>query len=649
LPEGDVGITATADGLVQSDTIDVGGRSDGDGAPPLEFRLQRALTVAGTVLLPDGSPASGAEVEVRGVGDPPEWAGYEHAWSDAKGRFRVEGVPAGRLRVSASYEAEFEAEVEVVAATDDVVVRLGADEPPPPPGALHVRVVDADGRPVARADLRLKGAWGSVFESLRRGEAHLGAVNEARTSASTLDVTDARDERWRSLALGHARIEGIPAGEREITVRLSPGRPAAGRVVDSQGVGVTGVQIEALLLPDGRRLGASATSGEDGSFSIPQLGEYEYALQVLPPDEFVAPLRGRIRGGETGRTIRLQRGARAEIRVVDPAGEAVAGAGVAGFRPGELDEDHWADTARRKVSEGAAYDVRITDHEGVARAPALNPLLPIDVAVVPPADRPDLRAARILRWRPADTTVALLAGRRVAGDVRDGDGHPVPNTTVRLVDAEGREESESAYDGSFEFLDLPVGDVQLSVESPGTGEVVTLRVAAGTRDAVLTVEPGLDLAVVVPEAADGSGFGLSVAVRDGPDHHFESLDRSGRAVVGGLRRKGPRAVFVGPTADGRYGYVEGVPASEARIVVSLVQGRPVRVRVRAPDAARIARVRIEVLGFTLWASPDEEGVFSLPGVPSGRWPVAIRAHLGDTGIGGTGEVEAGGEVEITLR
>jgi thiol-disulfide isomerase/thioredoxin len=117
-----------------------------DATTELKFTLGVAdQFVAGTVVDAEGRPAAGVSVYASGTGQP----GNARAITDAKGRFRIENLVAGKVHVRAYHKTEGSTrEARKWANANDMGVRL---QLPEASGEVTGMVVDAAGRPVPMA------------------------------------------------------------------------------------------------------------------------------------------------------------------------------------------------------------------------------------------------------------------------------------------------------------------------------------------------------------------------------------------------------------------------------------------------------------------------------------------------------------------
>ncbi|MCC6738012.1 MAG: carboxypeptidase regulatory-like domain-containing protein [Planctomycetia bacterium] len=120
--------------------------------------LTAGARVEGTVLDVGGKPVAGASFTMREVatGAPMPLPGLDVVRSDAAGKFRVEGVPQGNVRITAHAAglAKVSATVPVTLAGATIEFRLA------PEGRVRVHVLDAAGNPVPKAGLVVRDAAG---------------------------------------------------------------------------------------------------------------------------------------------------------------------------------------------------------------------------------------------------------------------------------------------------------------------------------------------------------------------------------------------------------------------------------------------------------------------------------------------------------
>jgi hypothetical protein len=268
-------------------------------------------TVVGTVTDADtGRPVERFNVVLReGYGrvsrDPPldaSWGREGEDFAGADGSFRLEGLPRGArltLVVTADgYPRQY---------FDDVIVtREGAGEPlaielskrPANHRALAGRVVDADGKPLARVELRAVAYapggnpadrpfyWSQLLSGQLARQGRIRTIAEARTDAagafSIPDVPSTEvDLAYWGKGVPRTRLQdagALPAGQRR-QMELRVPRPAAvkGRInLDAYDV------VTHLLLVERNDRTSSRVTVEDGQdrYVIPDLAAGAYGLYV---------------------------------------------------------------------------------------------------------------------------------------------------------------------------------------------------------------------------------------------------------------------------------------------------------------------------------------------------------------------------------
>lgn len=228
LTQGSYVVSATTnEGLVPSATA----RTtvvNGSGSGPVEIRLVRGASISGTVL-EDGSrrALASANVAVRIRGEATS-GGQTNAWSqtDAKGRFSVVGLAAGTYAVAVSDGG---------GGSVDELVPLDAGQSVDRefltrrPGAIAIRVVDADGRPIAKVRINLQSEGGNYISPNWDALQKEGKVDFSRGGWESAISTN--DEglltRWH-VPPGRVRVmarpRGVPFTHEPVTVEVASER-----------------------------------------------------------------------------------------------------------------------------------------------------------------------------------------------------------------------------------------------------------------------------------------------------------------------------------------------------------------------------------------------------------------------------------------
>lgn len=213
--------------------------------------LAEGGVVQGTVTRTDGGPLSEVRVVVAG-------ALVDRQEVGADGRFAARPLPAGPVSVRAVAEGCATTERRDLALTTEgltVALELVCGL------TLEGEVVDADGRPVPRAEVELSGPGGKQgVETDSRGAFRAAVV----AGPHTLEVS----------ARGYRRAElEVQAPATGVTVVLDAGGSVSGRVTDRAGTPVKGASVmlvpvlfEDLLSESSER--RPETSDADGRFSF---------------------------------------------------------------------------------------------------------------------------------------------------------------------------------------------------------------------------------------------------------------------------------------------------------------------------------------------------------------------------------------------
>lgn len=248
---------------------------------PLAIELEVPETrLAGRVVNQDGDGIARVPVSAFGLPiDPVDGAaGLSRTDADADGRFTLDGLPAGRYRISAfTASGSASAEVEVLELAESPEVELVIDDG----SELAGRVVSAQGpvigaRVFARPDLERPRAI---------------AVQNVVTDVAgefTLSVpSDAVGLRLLVLPPGHAarvlRVPADPGGPLVVTVDdvggtlVLNGGPIAG-LLDHSRLIVGDAAVDLTLLRDWSLLGTGEPPGLDGSWTLPMMSAGDYAL-----------------------------------------------------------------------------------------------------------------------------------------------------------------------------------------------------------------------------------------------------------------------------------------------------------------------------------------------------------------------------------
>ncbi|MEM7582602.1 MAG: carboxypeptidase-like regulatory domain-containing protein [Acidobacteriota bacterium] len=262
-----------------------------DIAPPLEepltVVLELAAQLSGRIFDGQGEPIQGARItahpDFRAMAGRRtgmrvnDWASGE---TDAGGRYRLDSVEPGMLRVTAhaeGYKEKVREGLEAAAGGKlevDFVLEVGA--------VVEGTVTTADGEPVIQATVRIAEPRGELAFS-HQSSAHAQTDAEGRYRATgavvglaTLTIYDGRQERL-------SKSVEIRPGTNVFDLVLERGFEITGQVVSPEGepVGGAAVTVQANSRPGVGHFAfgqANATSGFDGSFTLTGIKPGNYTV-----------------------------------------------------------------------------------------------------------------------------------------------------------------------------------------------------------------------------------------------------------------------------------------------------------------------------------------------------------------------------------
>jgi hypothetical protein len=639
-PPGVARLTIVKAGYARGEIVLQSGRATND------VRLARTAVIVGRVVDSRGDPAPNVAVraEARAPGGE-TYSSVATGLTDDRGEFRLSGLAAGRVIVSAQPIAS------------PARVYFPGVEAPADAEFLDVKAGDE----IDRIDLSLPASY---------------------ESPTFLDG---------GVLVGPPPIPLLPltAGE--------PGTVVRGRVVSATGGVVAGATVR--LSPQGRREGASTLSDRDGLF----------AFADVPPGVFLIGTSKTGFSSDTvprGRTITVTAtGATTELtltpwssvtgRVVDELGDPVQGASM------QLLRLQFQDGRRRLVSAGYT---RTTDDRGVFRIFGVPPgqyILSASAGDVSTAELPgyartyypgvaDASSSPFLTigagqlQASADITLVRQSTARVSGIVRDAQGRPGLTGSLSLFPSQSASSlamsagARVGDNGAFEFPNVPPGRYVIQAyrgarNRSTEGEFGVLSISVGERDVewvTIQATPGstivgrLTFRGATPDAAPPRA-GIDIeAVPFDPD----LAPLSGRAIAdirpdwsfvfAGI--SGPRRLDVTRTPPGwalEQIRVRGIDVTDRPLTFGTVAqsiddvevvltDRVTRVtgsvRDRDGRAATGATAIVFAPGRDRWyaqsrymraATVGADGAFSVEGLPPGSYYVAAVASLPAGGPG----------------
>lgn len=463
-----------------------------DGTVDLRLLLSAARTLTGTVRRPDGRPVPGLFL----------LAGAARTETDARGAYRLTGLPPARIRLRARPTPRCFFELGWVDAANvsrfDAVLDDSA--------AVAGRVTDGrTGRPVAGARVRMsassadriEGRFSAWTETDGNGDFQFAGV--PALGFGGLEVVA---EGWLpSIVRGEPGVTPLLSGRTfRQDVELSRGAVVRGRVTigeDEPAAGAT-VKLYGRLWPWPIPSPFEATTGPDGRYEFPAVppGPATFAVAAdggwLPgydgasatwrseehPTGIVVPAEGAL-----VKDLVLRRGVVVEGLVRDPEGHPVSGVEVVVHPCGSFGRCFTDEAGRFRLAGIDPGEGRVVRAVRVPGAVLLRfEDQPVSAPFTVPPDRP-----------VTGVLLTVGAGATFAGRVVGPEGEPVPGASLRLTGTLGRyagEQWESLNAGP----DVPVGPegsfcvehvyapaVGVFASAPGFGETVLPEVPVDGR------------------------------------------------------------------------------------------------------------------------------------------------------------------------
>ncbi|MBS1117855.1 MAG: hypothetical protein H6Q90_83 [Deltaproteobacteria bacterium] len=378
------------------------------------------------------------------------------------GRFRIRGLPRGKLAVLAVASGFAEGRSKQIAAELGQTI-VGVDITLGPGTFLVGKVSDQHGLRVVGAQVHAKPELGVPLDAFSDDEGmyRLGPVSgTVELTATAYGHADAT----RTLEL--ALVAGPTAAERHEDLVLAVADAVlAGTLDDTSGAPVSGAQIEVIggnpagAPVGGRSPGVIGGAGEgrraivavDGTFAIDMLPAGPLRVRVTHPDYPPVELDSVASSGDRAKVrLRLALGGAVEgVLLDDASGSPLAGMVISAYGPAGSTADTTTDPAGRWK---------------------LGPLRPGHwrLAVEQPGYLPMTRELEVPAARAPGATsvhdirIDLARGALVGGTVRDSRGQRVvgARVVVQLATGDGPSaEGTSDSQGEFRLRDCPTGEL----------------------------------------------------------------------------------------------------------------------------------------------------------------------------------------------
>jgi protocatechuate 3,4-dioxygenase beta subunit len=544
LEPGDVTVAASSEGYIATGPLAARREVHVAGGAHLDvpLTLRQPGAIEGRITA-DGGPVR-ARLSLIYAGD--EFAVDGAGESGPDGRFRLDGVPPGRLRVMVETEEAFATTESREIALEDGETVAGVELDLSQAGSVAGKVVDSDGNPIADAEV------------VARGE------------------RSPRARRTMTTSRGGFRIDRFPSGSARLRIRadgyseqvvedvaVSPGEVSVVEVTLERGSGVWGK----VTTPDGkpaRRAFVMLLSGEEEAAIVRTRRDGSYRLDVRPEPGArvlaVSPARAKSQpaAARPGARVDLTLGGGGIVRgrVVDSDGEPVTDFEV-GVESMEVEEPvpyrARANGQRDYVSSDGTFEF------GLLR-PGRYWLRANASGHAPGAAGPVVVTAD---HKSDEVIIELTSGGTLAGTVTDDKGRPLGGARVMVFDPMSpfrTARTRTGADGGYQLEGVQPGRRSIRVSKRG----YLSSVASG-----ITVPAGGEATrnVQLGRKKKGEKFsfhGIGAVLRKSEDGAIEirnTMEGKPAAVFG--LQKGDRIVAV-----------DGQSTSEMRLgnVVELIRG-----------------------------------------------------------------------------
>jgi hypothetical protein len=492
---------------------------------PLHIEMKAARNLSGQVVGSKGEPvaeASLAWVKQARIGGVGHGTGRPLGTTDADGRFRATGLPAGSIDLEVTAEAYASRRIEglqIPADRDPEDVRIVLQ----PATFLDARVLTAAGEPVADATVNAEpiepdneqdGSF-SLFMELN----HTDTAGRCRVKIPRPGVYRVSATR-RGNPGNPVRAQVMAdAGATPVELRFPPDTEVSGQVVGEDGLGVPGASVRLAQSQDVQH---HVQTEADGRFSIPHVVDGEYRLTAfhkdLTSEELDLSVRGQpVRGIEL-HLDRKRPGATLTGRILGLPPEDLSRVFVRAFRADDVAESVQPDR------EGIYRFERLSPGEWRVEAHVFRERSAWGEVEIPPG----VPAVELNLEFKGDLT---LTGRISV------DGSLLSGAAVRAwTKPDAIRTTRTAYDGTFTLPNLTVGSLTLIIVSTeGFGGSRTLRLTESQQISIelstgrltgrvlsTTGEPVVDAAVSVEGVVPALRTSFSVpGVRTAADGTFE--------------------------------------------------------------------------------------------------------------------------------
>jgi len=267
LPQQEIQVSAKAPGFQVVETL----QSINNPLTEVEIKLPRGGSIQGRVVDDKGKRLAGVSIVARQGFSPVQ---YDSTTSDRDGAFTLNNVPASRTMEIVSSLENFQGLTQSFALNGAQHGHLELVlQPRASGGSVEVTVVDAEGRPIAGAEIENQGTRFTMSRMARTNA-------EGRATIADLNVPPPPRKpeltiRAERFAPSVVKVDPSDDGPAKVSVTLEKGHTFKGRLVNDAGEPIPVARVYISL---GNRGGAS---GLGTTFSVDKDGRFE-ATTLVP-------------------------------------------------------------------------------------------------------------------------------------------------------------------------------------------------------------------------------------------------------------------------------------------------------------------------------------------------------------------------------